>query len=101
MGFRPPTQIKKEDRLESLLCPIVNRRKLFIKRKQTELVDEMFQFPKGKNDDVLDGLWYAINNARPPSSIKFDAEKFDEMMERKDKASIKRKVVSWMTGQRI
>lgn len=34
----------------------------------THLVDEMFQFPKGKNDDVLDGLWYAVNKARPPIS---------------------------------
>ena len=101
LGVRPPTQIKKEDRLESLLCPIVNRRRLFIKRKHTELVDEMFQFPKGRNDDVMDGLWYAINNARPPLSRKFDAEEFEERIEKKEKSSVKKKVVSWMTGQRI
>ena len=34
-------QPKKEDRIESLLCPIVNRRKLFIRKKFTELFDEM------------------------------------------------------------
>ena len=101
LGVRPPTKIKKEDRLESLLCPIVNRRRLFIKRKHTELVDEMFQFPKGRNDDVMDGLWYAINNARPPFSRKFDAEEFEERIEKKEKNSVKKKVVSWMTGQRI
>ena len=39
---------------------------MFIKRSHTSLVDEMYQFPKGKNDDILDGLWYAINKARPP-----------------------------------
>ena len=65
-GVRPPHGIKKEDRLEALLCPIVNRRKLFIKKEHIALVDEMFEFPKGKNDDLLDGLWYAVTTAKPP-----------------------------------
>ena len=34
----------------------------------------MFHFPKAKNDDLLDGLWYSIINARAPISSKFDAD---------------------------
>ena len=100
-GVRPPTGIKKEDRLESLLCPIVNRGKLYIKKHHSELVDEMFHFPKGKNDDLLDGLWYSVINARSPISKRFDAENFEEAMEKKEEYMAKRIMRSWITGQRI
>tara|TARA_R100001082_G_scaffold29586_1_gene14844 strand:- start:2218 stop:3801 length:1584 start_codon:yes stop_codon:yes gene_type:complete len=101
LGIRPPTGIKKEDRLESLLAPIVNRGKMFIKRKHTHLIDEMFQFPKGRNDDILDGLWYAVNKSRPPISKKFDASDFENhITPRVVKQSAKR-VISWVTGQKI
>ena len=37
-GVKPPGGIKKEDRLETTLGPIVNSKKLFIRRSMTELV---------------------------------------------------------------
>ena len=87
--------------MESLLCPIVNRGKLYIKKQHSDLVDEMFHFPKAKNDDLLDGLWYSIINARAPLSAKFDAENFEEKIEEK-KEFLGRKIMrSWVTGQRI
>ena len=89
LGVRPPTGIKKEDRLESLLAPIVNRGKLFIKRKHVELVDEMFQFPKGKHDDVMDSIWTALEGAKPCRKKSFDPEK-------KEKDSFTKKVLDWM-----
>jgi len=100
LGVRPPSGIKKEDRLESLLAPIVNRGKMFIKRSHTSLVDEMFQFPKGKNDDVLDGLWYAINKSRPPVSKKFNAVDFHENKKAKPFRAKTKRVISWVTGQK-
>ena len=100
-GVRPPAGIKKEDRLESLLAPIVNRKRMFIKRKHQELVDEMFQFPKGKNDDLLDGLWYAVTHARPPISRKFESDEFDDYVEKKEKKLTRKTVISWITGQKI
>lgn len=101
LGVRPPTGIKKEDRLESLIAPIVNRRKMFIKRKHTALVDEMFQFPKGKNDDVLDGLWYAVNKSRPPLSKKFEASEFKQDKTKSHKVETVKRTISWITGQKI
>ena len=101
MGVRPPSGIKKEDRLESLLAPLVNRGKLFIKRSHQDLIDEMFQFPKGRHDDLLDGLWYAISNARPPLSKRFEANDFDTRVEKISKSKVKRRVISWITGQRV
>ena len=101
LGVRPPNGIKKEDRLESLLAPIVNRRKMFIKRIHTSLVDEMFQFPKGKNDDILDGLWYEVNKARPPVSKRFEAIDFIENNAVKPVKKATKRVISWVTGQKI
>lgn len=100
-GVRPPSGIKKEDRIESSLCPLVNRGKMYIKKHHQELVDEMFHFPKAKNDDLLDGLWYSITNARAPLSKRFDASNFEpEDGESKGK-KVKSVVRSWITGQRI
>ena len=99
-GVRPPGGIKKEDRLESLLCPIVNGRKFFIKKEHQEILDEMFEFPKGRNDDLLDGLWYAVTTAKPPRSNATDRSKFEERMSNKDKYVASR-AVSWITGQKI
>ena len=74
---------------------------MFIKRSHNSLIDEMFQFPKGKNDDILDGLWYAINKARPPVSKKFDALDFLENKTVKSVSKTTKRVISWVTGQKI
>jgi hypothetical protein len=58
----------------------------------------MFQFPKGKHDDVLDGLWYAINNARPPRSKKFEAAEFLDDNSKRMRKTKATKVISWITG---
>lgn len=100
-GVRPPTGIKKEDRLESLLCPIVNRGKLFHRAIHQEIVDEMFHFPKGKNDDLLDGLWYSITNSRSPLSSKFSSTDFNANMDKSERKTKKSTVRSWITGQRV
>jgi hypothetical protein len=61
----------------------------------------MFQFPKGRNDDILDGLWYAINKARPPVSKKFEASEFLENNIKKPKMQSAKRVISWVTGQKL
>jgi len=99
-GVRPPQGIKKEDRIESGICPIVNRGKLFHRKVHQELVDEMFHFPKGKNDDLLDGLWYSIVNARAPLSKSFSSENFQADTDNLPKKRKKSIVRSWITGQR-
>ena len=99
-GVRPPAGIKKEDRLEALLCPIVNGRKLFIKKEHEDIVDEMFEFPKGRNDDLLDGLWYAVSTAKPPKSSAIDIEKLGERLEKREQ-SLANKAISWVTGQKV
>jgi len=99
-GVRPPGGIKKEDRLEALLCPIVNGRKLFIKQEHEGIVDEMFEFPKGRNDDLLDGLWYAVTTAKPPKSSAVDIATLDERLANREK-NIASRAINWVTGQKI
>ena len=99
-GVRPPGGIKKEDRLEALLCPIVNGRKLFLKKEHDNIVDEMFEFPKGRNDDLLDGLWYSVTTAKPPRSSAMEREKLEEKISKME-GSFASQAISWITGQKI
>jgi len=96
-GVRPPHGIKKEDRLEMSLGSIVNSKKLFIKKEHTELMDELFEFPKGRNDDLLDGLYYADFFAKPPRSRRMsDGDDPGQSMMKKVSTKI-----NWMTGLKI
>lgn len=66
----------KSLRLESLQ-PFFARGKYFVKHKHKELIDELLLFPRGKHDDLLDGLFYASKNVVPASKeeIKTDSNK--------------------------
>ena len=58
----------------------------------------MFQFPKGRNDDALDGLWYAVHKSRPPISKKFEASQFKEDKVVTNKIESVKRTISWITG---
>ena len=96
-GVKPPARIKKEDRLETALGQIVNSKKLHIYRHMTELVDEFFEHPKPRHDDLLDGLYYADYFAKPPKSGKM---KQDKMVDTKENLAYRKfkKTYNWMTG---
>lgn len=57
---------KKEKRHLELLEPYLRARKVYIQRDMKALVDEMMMHPKGKHDDLLDGMYYAMLHARQP-----------------------------------
>ena len=94
-GVRPPGGIKKEDRLETSLGPIVNSKKLYINRNMTELVDEFFEHPFPKNDDLMDALYYADYYAKPPLSKKMTKDEYGNIKDRKVN-----KKYNWFTGAR-
>ena len=96
-GVKPPYGIKKADRLETTLGPIVNSKKLFIKKHMTEIVDELFEHPKPKNDDLMDALYYADYFAKAPSSTAIDAKNFKDRLEKQVNIK-KNKVYNWITG---
>lgn len=96
-GVKPPGGIKKQDRLETSLGAIVNSKKLYIRKSMTELVDEMFEHPVSKHDDLMDALYYADYFAKPPASGRFKKGTSDTI------SKVKRKLKSynWLTGARV
>ena len=95
-GVRPPGGIKKQDRLETSLGAIVNSKKLYVRKSMTELVDEMFEHPVSRHDDLMDALYYADYFARPPASGKFKKGTASTI------SKVKKKIKSynWLSGAR-
>ena len=96
-GVKPPARMKKEDRLETALGQIVNSKKLYIYRHMTEIVDEFFEHPKPRNDDLLDGLYYADYFAKAPKTDKMSADDIEKKQEKMDSYRF-RKAYNWVTG---
>ena len=61
----------------------------FFRPQDTESQAEFLSFPKGKNDDVMDAVWTALEGARPCRDKTFEEESRDN--------SIKNKFLDWMT----
>lgn len=58
---------RKEKRHLELLEPYLRAGKVYFQRDQKQLIDEMMMHPKGRHDDLLDGMYYAFLHARQPS----------------------------------
>ena len=97
-GVRPPAGIKKADRLETTLGPIVNSKKLYVRKEMTEIMDEFFEHPLPRHDDILDALYYANYFARMPRSTSLSIENYDKV---DTKAKIIKKAYNWKTGAKI
>ena len=96
IGIRPPTGMTKEDKIEGGLCRYVNTGKVFYNSiKHSDLFDEMFHFPKSKHDDLLDGMWLALQKLNPPKSKPFDQKEFQALKAKKKK----RRKISWITNR--
>ena len=93
-GVKPPNRIKKQDRLETALGTIVNSKRLYLRKTMTELIDELFEHPVSRNDDLMDALYYADYFGRPPISSRFKTGDTDVI------GKIKKtfKSYNWLTG---
>lgn len=66
-GFKPKTE--KSMRLEQMQ-PLFAQKKVWIMEEGMQaLVDELLMYPRGKNDDLLDGLYYATRRMYPPDHV--------------------------------
>jgi Zn-dependent oligopeptidase len=65
----------------------------------TEIVDEFFEHPKPRNDDLMDALYYADYFARPPKSQASSRDDFSND-NRKRKSIPKLRKYNWLTGAR-
>jgi len=94
-GVKPPAGIKKQDRLETSLGPIVNSKKLYVRKSMTEIVDEFFEHPVSRHDDLMDALYYADYFSRPPISGSF--KEGDDTISKIKKTF---RSYNWLTGAR-
>jgi len=56
--LQPNTHVTKEMRIRSSLQPLFSQRKVYLGKRQVELVDELLKFPLGEHDDLIDALAY-------------------------------------------
>jgi len=65
LNIKENPRTSKSSRLESLQ-PAFARKEVFIMKNMRPLEDEMLLFPRGKHDDLLDGLYYAFKGSYRP-----------------------------------
>ena len=93
--FIPGLEIKesprtsKSSRLETMQ-PWFAQKKIYLLGDMPELEDELLMFPRGKHDDLLDGLYYATKNNYIPHHGKI------EQKEHHSPTSYKKSPVDWM-----
>ena len=53
---RPTISSRSKEQRIGALVPLFEHGKVFLKKNQNNLVDELLMFPKGRNDDLIDAL---------------------------------------------
>ena len=71
LAIKENPRTSKSSRLESLQ-PTFAKKEVFILKEQQELVNEMLLFPRGKHDDLLDGMYYANKGSYKAQHDKYD-----------------------------
>ena len=83
-GIKP--RQKKSERLLSLVAPLA-RGEFYFRPNDIHAQQEFLSYPRGKHDDILDGIYYALDGAKPARRKEWDPE-----YKRKP-----RKVLDWLT----
>ena len=95
--FIPGLEIKesprnsKSVRLETME-PYFAQDKFYMQKNMTELKDELLLYPRGKHDDLLDGLYYATKKIYQPFHKKITKSNASNEFQEKKKNS------SWLTS---
>jgi phage terminase large subunit-like protein len=74
LEIKESPRTSKSSRLETME-PYFAQKKMWIKKSQLSLKDELLLYPRGKHDDLLDGLYYAMKKCYPPNHVVEDKEK--------------------------
>ena len=85
-GVKPRT--RKSERLLSLV-PMLASGKFLFRKSDIMAQKEFLAFPKGKHDDIMDGIWTALYKAKPCRTKKIE--------KMKDKQKRRRTPIDWMT----
>jgi phage terminase large subunit-like protein len=84
-GIKP--RQKKSERLLSLVAPLA-RGEFFFRSTDIHAQQEFLSYPRGKHDDILDAVYYAIDGVKPCRQKDYMGE---EMMNKP------KKILDWLT----
>lgn len=85
-GFKPRN--KKSERLLSLV-PALAKGEFYFRSQDIEAQKEFLSYPKGRNDDIMDAVWFALEKSRP---CRISSS--EDISKPKD---VKKKIFDWMT----
>lgn len=94
IGEKVAGRVSKEERLAQALQPIYSSGVMHHKNNMVDIEEELFTFPKGRHDDILDALYFASKYAMKPhgkSALKRSISAMSPYI---------RKGIDWMTGAR-
>ena len=86
LEIKEAPRTSKSSRLETME-PYFAQGKMHMKKDMLELKDELLLYPRGKHDDLLDGMYYAMKGMYKPSH--------EEKAQAKKSESFKRNSISW------
>ncbi len=90
LEIKESPRTSKSSRLETME-PYFAQKKMYIKKDQLALKDELLLYPRGKHDDLLDGLYYAMKKCYTPSHVV-------ENKENKSSSRVAAKTYDWKTS---
>jgi phage terminase large subunit-like protein len=74
LEIKESPRTSKSSRLETMQ-PYFAQKKMYMLKSMEELRDELLLYPRGKHDDLLDGLFYAMKKCFPPNHKSIEKEK--------------------------
>ncbi len=74
LEIKETPRTSKSSRLETMQ-PYFAQKKVYIKKDMPEILDELLLYPRGKHDDLLDGLFYAMKKCYTPNHKSVVKEK--------------------------
>ena len=66
LEIKESPRTSKSSRLETMQ-PYFAQKKMYMLKTMEELKDELLLYPRGKHDDLLDGLFYAMKKCYTPN----------------------------------
>ena len=86
-GVKPRNS--KSERLLSLV-PLFAKGTFYFRPEDIKAQQEFLSYPKGRNDDIMDAIWTALDGAKPCRMVEF------ELLSDED-SRISKKNLDWMT----
>jgi phage terminase large subunit-like protein len=87
-GVKPRN--RKSERLLSLV-PSLAKGEFHFRPQDLTAQQEFLSYPKGKNDDIMDAIWTALEGSRP---CRIKKDEFDPKEELEEKRN---KLLDWLT----